>query len=74
MGIFSNASFNKSFKYDDYPSNPIHLDMNTNVYVEVKGRRGIFVYRSTTILVFLFSLWTIKTIKLRIDIWYVTDH
>ena len=40
MGIFSNASFNQSFKFDGYP---IHLDMNTNVYVEVKGRNFFFL-------------------------------
>ena len=41
MGIFSNASFNQSFKFEGYPNDPIHLDMNSNVYVEVKGRKGI---------------------------------
>lgn len=44
MEIFSNASFNQSFKFEGYPYDPIHLDMNTNVYVEVKGRKGNFFF------------------------------
>ena len=45
MGIFSNASFNQSFKFEGYPNDPIHLDMNTNVYVEVKGTKGFFFFK-----------------------------
>lgn len=43
VGIFSNDSFNHSFKYDGYPTNPIHIDMNTKIYVEVKGRKFFFL-------------------------------
>lgn len=38
VGIFRNKTFNQP--YDDFP---IHLDMNSIVYVEVKGKKGVFI-------------------------------